>query len=81
MRIFAEFKLCQNRSNGYTLLTGSDQLMLPKSPGAIMRRTKFLTTGLPRCAGLQTPDVPVSQSDHNQLRGLPNLQRIALSIV
>jgi hypothetical protein len=43
-----------------------------------MRRTKFLTTGLPRYVGLQTPDVPMSQSDHNQLRGLPNLQRIAL---
>jgi hypothetical protein len=42
-----------------------------------MLRTKFLTTGLPRYAGLQTPDVPASQSDHNQLRGLPNLQRIA----
>ncbi len=23
-------------------------------------------------------DVPVSQSDHNQLRGLPNLQRIVV---
>ncbi len=24
-------------------------------------------------------DVPVSQSDHNQLRGLPNLQRLWFS--
>ena len=61
------------------LLTDSDQLdATNQSLAAIMRRTKFLTTGLPRYVGLQTPDVPVSQSDHNQLRGLPNLQRIAL---
>ena len=59
------------------MLTDSDQLDATKqTAGAVMRRIKFMTGRTPSMQDCNFLDVPLSQSDHKQLRELPNLQRI-----